>query len=164
LTQSFGKRNCAGERDIQRASAPAQRDNYAGRRGAVHAFGRSGAFAAEKDRIVRRKSKMMQWDGSHRRHQDKPRFWVASGEKSPPRKVAAELKPARVIEGCAFEPPVIKQETARLDQIDSNPKTRREPKQSPGILWYVWLEQGETHVSSCGWSPGSRLRLYSVCC
>jgi hypothetical protein len=64
--------------------------------------------------------------------------------------MAAENEVRRVIEGCAFEPTVIKQETAGLDQIDSYPKTCREPQQRPGILRYVRLEQGKTHMASCG--------------
>jgi hypothetical protein len=63
--------------------------------------------------------------------------------------VAAEHEVRRVIEGCAFEPTVIEQETAGFDQIDSYPKTCRESQQRPGILRYVWLEQGETHMASC---------------
>jgi hypothetical protein len=65
----------------------------------------------------------------------------------------------RVIEDGALEPPVIEQETARLDQIDRHPKTRREPQQGPGILRNIRFEQGETHTTSTKCDG-----LYSVCC
>src|ERR1700747_3203332 len=60
LTQSFGKRNRACERDIERASAAAQRDDNAGRRGAMHLLGHPGALPAKEDRVVSCKDELMQ--------------------------------------------------------------------------------------------------------
>jgi hypothetical protein len=57
----------------------------------------------------------------------------------------------RIIEDGALEPPVIEQETARLDQIDGHPKARREPQQGPGVLRNVRLEQSKTHATSTKW-------------
>jgi hypothetical protein len=54
----------------------------------------------------------------------------------------------RIIEDGALEPPVIEQETARLDQIDGHPKARREPQQGSGVLRNVRLEQSKTHATS----------------
>jgi hypothetical protein len=33
----------------------------------------------------------------------------------------------RVIQQRAFEPAIVEQEAARLDQVDGNPETRRQP-------------------------------------
>jgi hypothetical protein len=62
--------------------------------------------------------------------------------------MAAENEIGRVIEDGALEPPVIEQETARLDQIDGYPEARREPQQGPGVLRNVRFEQRETHTTS----------------
>jgi hypothetical protein len=55
---------------------------------------------------------------------------------------------SRIIEESALEPPVIEQETARLDQIDGHPKARREPQPGPSVLRNIRFEQGETHTAS----------------
>ena len=70
------------------------------------------------------------------------------GEERRPRNMTADNEISRIIEDGALEPPVIEQETARLDQIDGHPKARREPQQGPGILRNVGFEQGETHTIS----------------
>jgi hypothetical protein len=59
-----------------------------------------------------------------------------------------------IIEDGALEPPIIKQETARLDKIDSHPETRREPQQGPSVLRNVRFEQGETHATAADMLKG----------
>jgi hypothetical protein len=54
----------------------------------------------------------------------------------------------RVIEGRALEAPVVKKETAWLDQIDLDAETGGKTKQGPGILRYVRLVQGEAQTTS----------------
>jgi hypothetical protein len=66
---------------------------------------------------------------------------------------------SRIVEDGALEPPVIKEETARLDQIDRYPQTRCEPQQCPGVLRNVRFEQSEAHTTSTKCDG-----LYSDCC
>jgi hypothetical protein len=54
--------------------------------------------------------------------------------------MTADNEISRIIEDGALEPPVIEQETARLDQIDGHPKARREPQQCPSVLRNVRFE------------------------
>ena len=62
--------------------------------------------------------------------------------------MTAENQIGRIVEDGAFQPPVIEQKPARLDQIDSHSETRREPEQGPSILRDIRFEQSETHTIS----------------
>jgi hypothetical protein len=62
--------------------------------------------------------------------------------------MTADNEVGSIVEDGALEPPVIDQETARLDQIDSHPQTRREPQQGSSVLRNVRFEQGEAHLHS----------------
>ena len=53
-----------------------------------------------------------------------------------------------IIEGCPLEAPVVKQEAARLDQIDLDAETGCKTKQRPCILGYVRLIQGYAQTTS----------------
>jgi hypothetical protein len=114
----------------------------------MHLLGHAGALPAEEDRIVSGKCEMMQWDGPSRRHQDQPRLRGPACEERRPRNMTADDEIGRIIEDNALEPPVIEQKTARLDQIDGYPETRRQPQQGPSVLRNVRFEQGETHTTS----------------
>ena len=62
--------------------------------------------------------------------------------------MTANNEMGHIIENGALQSPVIEQETARLDQIDLDPKASRKPQQAAGILRNVRLEQGETQATS----------------
>ena len=53
-----------------------------------------------------------------------------------------------IVKRCPLEAPVVKQEAARLDQIDLDAETGGKAKQRPGILGYVRLIQGEAQTTS----------------
>jgi hypothetical protein len=53
-----------------------------------------------------------------------------------------------IVERCPLEAPVVKQEAARLDQIDLDAETGGKTKQRPGILGYVRLIQGDAQTTS----------------
>jgi hypothetical protein len=53
-----------------------------------------------------------------------------------------------IIERCPLEASVVKQEAARLDQIDLDAETGGKTKQRPGVLGYVRLIQGEAQTTS----------------
>jgi hypothetical protein len=53
-----------------------------------------------------------------------------------------------IVERSTLEAPVVKQETARFDQIDLDAETGGKTKQRPGILGYVGLIQGEAQPTS----------------
>src|SRR5215831_16103427 len=114
----------------------------------MHLLGHTGALPTEDDRIARRELKAMQRDGPGRRHQNQPRPSIPAGKKGCPRSMPAKNEIRRVIEERALETPIIEQETARLDQVDGQPKARSKPQQGPGILRDVRLEQDETHSTS----------------
>ena len=62
--------------------------------------------------------------------------------------MSSNRKVRQVIEGDAFDAPVVKKEAAWLDQIDLDPEAGGKPQQGAGILRYIRLEQSEAQMIS----------------
>src|SRR5579863_9150130 len=64
--------------------------------------------------------------------------------------MATDPHPCGIIERGAAKPPVIQQETTRLDQVDLDRQAGSEAQQSAGILRDIGLEQGEAQIVNSG--------------
>jgi hypothetical protein len=148
LAQRLAQRNRAGEGDVERSRWSTQGDHHVGGGGVAHCLGYASALPPEKDCIVGDKGETVERDRSRCRHQDNSRSGIAIGQESFPRSMSPNQKVRQVIEGDAFDAPVIKKEAAWLDQIDLYPEARREPQQGTGVLGYIRLEQGEAQTTS----------------
>jgi hypothetical protein len=61
--------------------------------------------------------------------------------------MSPDLAKLAIVEGRASQTAVVEEKSARFDQIDRNPETRRQPQQCPSILRNVGFKQGEAQTN-----------------
>src|SRR5882724_3122334 len=148
LAQRLGQCDGAGKSDVERSGRRAQGDDHAGGGTLMNMLGHAGALAAEQYRVVGGKRETVECHQPRCRHQNDARARVTIGEECGPRDMPANPEGRGIVERSTLEAPVVKQETARLDQIDLDAEARGKTKQRPGILGYVRLIQGEAQTTS----------------
>src|ERR1700730_1512610 len=148
LAQRLGERDGAGKGDVERSGRRAQGDDHAGSRTLMDVLGHARTLAAEQDRVAGGKRETVEGRPPRCRHQNDARARVTIAEECGPREVPANPQGRRIVERSTLEAPVVKQEAARLDQIDRDAEAGGKTKQRPGILGYVRLIQGEAQTTS----------------
>src|ERR1700736_3796947 len=111
-------------------------------------LGDAGALAAEQDRVAGGKREAVEGNRPRCCHQNHARAGITIGKECCPRDMPAKPEGRDIVERCPLEATVVKEEAARLDQIDLDAKTGGKTKQRPGILGYVRLVQGDAQTTS----------------
>src|SRR5579863_10206015 len=110
--------------------------------------GNPRAFATEEQRVAGGEIETMERDGPAGREEDQPGARVALRQEGAPRGMATDRRPCDIIERGAAKPPVVEQETERLDQIDLDRKAGGQAQQRPGILRDIGFKQSEAQIVS----------------